>query len=131
MRRTQVRIHRLAVLVLGSVMAWAASAPAAAAFSVAYDQRMTSGGRVIPSKVKARDGRFRIESVVDNIQAVIIRAADGAIYQYMPGEQMAMKMPSVQGLQGPAGDAKDYASYLQQRNAQRLGDETVNGIPCG
>ena len=123
-------MHRLTAVCLGAAMLWGVTAADAAAFSVTYDQTMTTGGKVIPSKVKSRDGLFRIESVVDGMQAVTIRTANGEIYQYMPAEQMAMKLPKFDGLSGPTDEAADYLSYLKKQNAQSLGTETVNGLPC-
>lgn len=123
-------MHRLTTGFLGAAMLWGLAAADAAAFSVTYDQKMTTGGKVIPSKVKSRDGLFRIESVVDGMQSIVIRTAGGEIYQYMPAEQMAMKLPKFDGLSGPTDEAADYLSYLKQQNAQQLGTETVNGLPC-
>jgi outer membrane lipoprotein-sorting protein len=101
----------------------------AQAFSVSYEQKVTKGREVYAAKVAMKDEMFRMEAKVEGRASVIIRNAEGT-YTYMPDEGMAMKLPLLDESQQPVKHADNYAQYLKEVKAQRLGSETVNGHPC-
>ena len=104
-------------------------AGAASAFSVSYDQQATTKGMVIRSAVRLKDGRFRAESTMEGIKSGVIRN-DSGVYQYLPDQHLAMRLPALDPAQYPLGEPEDYQEYLDQNEAQRVGSETINGYPC-
>ena len=122
---------RGAVLAAGMLAALAAglAAEEASAFSVSYDQRTTTGGQVMFSKVRIKDERFRIETEGGTASAVIVHNESGT-YSYLPNGGMAMKLPALTAEQHPIEHAEDYAAYLRTLDARKIGAETVNGYPC-
>jgi len=120
---------RMVLGLLGAAVWIGASAGSAAAFTASYDQKITQGRNVYQSNVQMKDGFFRMEMTIGGEFSVIIRNADG-VYTVMPGQGMAMKTPYLQLGQEPVQGASDYAEYLRQHNAERLGAETIDGRAC-
>ena len=118
---------RMALGLLGVLVL--AAAGDASAFSVSYDQKMTHGRDVYQSKVSIKNQLFRMEMTVGGQASIIIRNAEGT-YTVMPSEGMAMKTPQLHPGQGPVQGADDYAQYLQQRQAEKTGSETIDGHDC-
>lgn len=119
-------MKRWAMVVIG----WWLLAGTAQAFSVSYDQTMTQGGKVMTAKVVVKDELFRMEMAVGAQPTITVKNASG-VYSYLPKEGMAMKLPAVGMSQQPAADAnRDYKAYLRERQAELVGQETVNGYPC-
>lgn len=118
------------VLGLLGVLVWiGVVAGDAAAFSVSYDQKMTHGRDVYQSKVSMKDQLFRMEMTVEGQASIIIRNAEGT-YTVMPSEGMAMKTPRLRPGQEPVQGTDNYAQYLQQRQAERTGSETIDSHAC-
>ena len=118
------------VLGLLGVLAWMGVAAAdASAFSASYDQKMTHGREVYQAKVSMKDALFRMEMTVEGQESIILRNAQGT-FTVMPSEGMAMKTPMLRPGQGPVQGADNYAQYLQQRQAERTGSETIEGRAC-
>jgi outer membrane lipoprotein-sorting protein len=101
----------------------------AAAFSVTYEQRVTSQGRAAMSRVKLKDDQFRIETVAAGVPMVIIRNAAG-LYGYLPGRGAAMQLSTLGRGQQPVERAADYLGYLAEQNAEHLRAETISGYSC-
>lgn len=99
------------------------------AFSVSYDQQMTQGRSVYQSKVVLKDQRFRMDMTAQGQAMMIIHNAEGT-YTVMPSEHMAMKTPQLHPGQGPVKGASDYAQYLQQQHAEKIGSDTIEGHAC-
>ena len=119
------RIGRMAGVVLGCCLA----TPGAEAFSVSYDQKVTKSREVFAAKVAIKDNLFRMETAAEDQTSVTIRNPNG-IYTYLPKEGMAMKLPALNQAQQPLEHADNYPAYLQERHAERIGSETINGHPC-
>ena len=117
------------VVGMGIVIGVCAAAVGAEAFSASYDQTVTQGRRVTNSTVSMKDTMFRLDATV-NGQASVIIHNDSGTYTYMPSENMAMKLPSRDPSQGPVEHADNYAQYLRERKAERIGAETIDGHPC-
>ncbi|MBI4341037.1 MAG: outer membrane lipoprotein carrier protein LolA [Candidatus Omnitrophica bacterium] len=117
--------------VLWSLLAAAWLLPqAASAFSVAYDQKVTTQGQVIVSTVRLKDDQFRMETTIGGMEAVIIKNRSG-LYQYLPSQGMVMSMNALMpGMAAAVERPDDYLGYLKERNATRLRTETLNGEPC-
>ena len=122
MRKSRVMI------VVGVVLGVGLAAGNAAAFSVSYDQKVTQGRNVYQSKMSLKDALFRMEVTAQGQTSIIIHNAEGT-YTVMPSEGMAMKTALHPG-QGPIRGAGNYAQYLQERHAERIGAETVDGHAC-
>ena len=114
--------------VLGVVM-WLGASADAAAFSASYDQKMTQGRDVYTSTVAMKDGFFRMEMTMGGATSIILRNAQGT-FTVMPDEGIAMKTPALQPGQEPVEGADNYGQYLQQRQAERIGSETIDGHAC-
>ena len=72
------------LVVVGCAVAAAGWLPASAeAYSASYEQRVTTRGQVIHSKVHVQDERFRMESEMDGQTSVVIRNEDG-LFSYLP-----------------------------------------------
>jgi outer membrane lipoprotein-sorting protein len=99
------------------------------AFSVVYDQKTTQGREVYQSKMSVKDGLFRMEMTAGGQTSLIIHNAEGT-YTVMPSEGMAMKIGRPHPGQGPVRGAANYAQYLQQQRAERIGSETIDGRAC-
>ena len=115
--------------VLGIVLGVGLAAGEASAFSVSYDQTVTHGRDVVTAAVALKDGMFRMDATVGGQVSVIIHNQEGT-YTVMPSEGMAMKMPALNMSQRPVQGADDYAQYLQQQRAERIGSETIDGHAC-
>ena len=100
----------------------------AAAFSASYDQKTTQGRNVTNAKMAFKDELFRMETTAQGQTAVIIHNREGT-FMVMPSEGMAMKTTLHPG-QGPIRGASNYAQYLQQHHAERIGSETIAGRAC-
>ena len=114
--------------VLGVVVGIGFVTGEAAAFSASYDQKTTQGRNVTNGKVSFKDELFRMETTAQGQAALILHNREGT-FTVMPSEGMAMKTPLHPG-QGPVRGADNYAEYLQQHHAERIGAETVDGHAC-
>ncbi len=112
-------------LVLGVCVAGAQ----AQAFSASYDQKVTQGGQVITGKVTLKDEQFRMDALVEGQASVTIRNASGT-YTYLPAEGMAMKISDLDASQQSVQHAENYQQYLQERQAERIGTDTIDGHSC-
>jgi outer membrane lipoprotein-sorting protein len=113
---------------LGVLMGMGVMAGEASAFSVSYDQKTTMGRRVTNAKVSLKDELFRMDTTAEGQEAVILRNRQGT-FMVMPSDGMAMKTTLRPG-QGPIRSAANYAQYLKERQAERIGTETVDGYAC-
>ena len=114
---------------VGLVLGACAAAAGAEAFSVSYDQKVTLGRQVMTSTVSMKDTMFRIDMTADGQTMATLHNASGT-YTYMPAEGMAMKLSALNPSQRPIEHADNYAQYLQEQHAERIGTETVDGHPC-
>ncbi len=114
---------------LGVALGVCLMAAEAQAVSVAYDQKITQGSHVVTGKVVVKDEMFRMEATVDGQEAVIIRNASGT-YTYLPKEGMLMKTPTLNPSQQPVQHTDNYQQYLQERHAEHIGTDTIDGHPC-
>ena len=115
---------------LGVLVALGVSAAVVAqaeAFTASYDQTTTMGRQVTNSTVSMKDNKFRMEATMDGQASVTIHN-DSGTFLYMPADGMAMKMPAAS--QRPVEHADNYPQYLQERNAEKIGSETVEGHAC-
>jgi len=118
------------MLGLLGVLAWVGlAAGEASAWSVSYDQETTQGREVYQSKVSLKDELFRMDMTVEGQASIIIHNAEGT-YTVMPSEGVAMKTPNLRAGQRPVRGAGNYAQYLQQQHAERIGSETLDGRAC-
>ena len=101
----------------------------AGAFSASYDQKVTRGKDVFVSKVTVRDELFRIEATMGGETSVTLHNRDG-IYTYLPSAGMAMRLPENGESPRPVEHADNYSTYLKERNAERIGSETIDGHAC-
>jgi outer membrane lipoprotein-sorting protein len=120
-----MRSSMMGVLVVLGILAAAGDA---SAFSASYDQKTTQGRRVTDAKVSLKNELFRMETTAEGRTAIILRNGEGS-FTIMPSEGMAMKTPLRPG-QGPIRGADNYAQYLEERHAERIGAETVGGYAC-
>ena len=114
--------------VVGVVVGIGFVAGEAAAFSASYDQKTTQGRNVTNGKVSFKDELFRMETTAQGQTAVILHNREGT-FTVMPSEGMAMKTALHPG-QGPVRGAGNYAEYLREHQAERIGAETVDGHAC-
>ena len=116
------------MVVLGVVLGVGVAAGEAGAFSASYDQKTTQGRRVTTAKMSLKDELFRMETTAQGQTAIILHNREGT-FTVMPSEGMAMKTALHPG-QGPIRGAGNYAQYLQEQHAERIGAETVDGHAC-
>ena len=114
--------------VLGVVAGIGLVAGEASAFSVSYDKKTTQGRNVTNAKVSLKDELFRMETSAQGQMAIILHNREGT-FTVIPSEGMAMKTALHPG-QGPIRGAGNYAQYLRERQAERIGAETVGGYAC-
>ena len=115
---------------LGVLVALGVSAAVVAqaeAFTASYDQTTTMGRQVTNSTVSMKDNKFRMEATMDGQASVTIHN-DSGTFLYMPADGMAMKMPAAS--QRPVEHADNYPQYLTERQAEKIGSETVEGHAC-
>ena len=123
-------MRRRALLTPLLFLAWLGTASQEAlAFSVSYDQVIADGTQAISSTVVMKDQQFRIETTVIGTPTVILRNPSG-IYNYLPAQGVAMRLPSMEATQQLVPGIDDYRRHLQERNAKLLRTETVNGYLC-
>ena len=114
---------------VGVALGVCAAGGGAEAFSVSYDQTVTQGRQVMTGKVSMKDEMFRMDMTAEGQTMVTLHNASGT-YTYMPAEGMAVKLPALNASQRPIEHADHYAQYLKERQAQRIGAETIDGHPC-
>ena len=114
---------------VGIALSVCAVGTGAEAFSVSYDQETTQGRQVTTGKVSMKDEMFRMDTTAEGQTMAIIHNASGT-YTYMPAEGMAMKLAALNASQRPIEHADNYPQYLQERHAERIGTETVDGHSC-
>ncbi|MDP3703944.1 MAG: hypothetical protein Q8R78_06110 [Candidatus Omnitrophota bacterium] len=114
---------------VGVALGVCAAGAGAEAFSASYDQTVTQGRQVMTGKVNMKDEMFRIDMMAEGQATATLHNASGT-YTYMPAEGMAMKLPGLSASQRPIEHADNYAQYLNERQAKRIGTETVDGHPC-
>ena len=112
-----------------AVAVWLLTGAEAWAFSAAYDQEITTQGQVIRSKVLLKDEQFRMEFEMGGMPAIVVRSASG-VYQYLPNERTAMRLPSSMVPQNPLQDARGYVATNKLDDLQPIRSETINGYPC-
>ncbi len=123
-------MSKRSLLVVLGVLAWVGvGAGEASAFSVTYDQKTTQGREVTQGKVSLKNELFRMEMTSHGQAMIILHNASGT-YTVMPSENMAMKMAQLQPGQGAVRGAANYAQYLKQQHAEKIGSETVDGHAC-
>ncbi len=120
---------KISVVGVGAVLGVCLAGARADAFSASYDQKVTQGRQVVAGRVTMKDEMFRMEATVDGQAAVTIRNASG-VYMYLPAEGMAMKMSGLNPSQQPIQHGENYQQYLRDRQAERIGSETVDGHSC-
>ena len=120
---------RASVVGVGIALGVCVAGAGAEAFSVSYDQKTTQGRQVTTGTVSMKDEMFRMDMMADGQAMAIIHNASGT-YTYMPAEGMAMKLAALNSSQRPIEHADNYPQYLKERQAQRIGDETVDDHPC-
>lgn len=114
---------------LGVIVGTGLAAGEAAAFSASYDQTTTQGRKVMTAKVSLKDELFRMETTAEGQTAIILHNREGT-FTVMPSEGMAMKTAARHPGQRPIRGAGNYAQYLKERQAERIGAETVGGYAC-
>lgn len=117
------------VAVCGVVLGMGLAMGEAAAFSASYDQKITQGPKVMTAKVLLKDELFRMETAAEGQVAIILRNREGT-FTVMPSEGMAMKIAVLRPGQQPIRGAAEYGEYLAERQAERIGAETVGGYAC-
>ena len=120
---------RRVMAVLGVVLGVGLAAGEVGAFSASYDQKTTQGRNVTNAKVSIKDELFRMETTAQGQTAVILHNREGT-FTVMPNEGMAMKTAALHPGQRPIRGAGNYAQYLKERQAERIGAETVGGYAC-
>ena len=114
---------------VGVVLGVCAAGAGVEAFSASYDQTVTQGRQVTTGTVSMKDEMFRMDTTAEGQAAVTLRNASGT-YTYLPAEGMAMKLAALNPSQQPVEGAEDYLQYLTQRQAEKIGNETVDGHTC-
>ena len=117
------------VVGVGVALGACAAGAGAEAFSVSYDQKTTQGREVTTGEVSMKDEMFRMDMTADGQTMAIIHNASGT-YTYMPAEGMAMKLAALNPSQQPVEGAEDYLQYLNEGQAEKIGNETVDGHAC-
>jgi outer membrane lipoprotein-sorting protein len=110
-------------------LAVGASHGAAWGLSASYDQRVTTGGDIVESAVRIKDGQMRIESIADGERIIVFKNPQG-YFSYLPDEGFAMRLSDAERAYQPIAQVEDYASFLQEQQATVIGSETVNGYAC-
>lgn len=113
----------LALFLIGSPLC-------AEAFSVSYEQDVTTPGQALHSKVLIKDSYFRIETSISGIQAIVIKNGKGT-FQYLPQQGIVMPMPALGPNNQIIDHPDDYLGYLKEQNAKLLRTETKGGYDCG
>ena len=124
-----MRLVRGAVCAVAGVIVVFSVQAAAWSFSVKYDQTISGQVPAMRSTVVLKDKKFRMESVVEGMQAVTIRNETG-LYSYFPAQNMGMRLPDLDASQGFADEAADYNGFLMSNNATLVGAENVRGYAC-
>lgn len=101
----------------------------ASAYSVSYDQEMSSANVAMTSTVLIEDEQMRMESTMGSETFIILKNHEG-IFNYMPGRGMAMKVSDLSATDLPLQDVQNYQRFLQERGATLLRTETVEGRMC-
>lgn len=121
------RMNRYLIFVVPMLLIHLAIPGQAHARTASYDQVIMHGGQSMRSSVVIKDERtFRMESTVQGMKTIIVSNQSG-VFSYMPTENLAIKLPSLEQIQKPMAGADDYTEHLKQLNAEFLGKETVNG----
>lgn len=111
-------------------LAWSVGAAPAAALTATYDQQVTTpDGMVMRATVAIKDERFRAETVVDGLRAIVLKNAEGT-FNYLPDERSAIRLPSLESAQPGMESMQTYLETLRANQATPVGAETIGPYPC-
>ncbi len=101
------------------------------AFSVSFEQRVRSpkDGQLYTGQVRMKDDKMRIEQSAQGMRMVMLRNEQG-MFNYMPDNGMAMKIPELQFKQQAMPQSDDYLGYLEQLQAKKVGSEKIRSYEC-
>lgn len=100
------------------------------AFTAAYDQVITSNGTTLANfKVQVKDKKIKAEANLGGVVSIMIQNNSG-IYNYLPDQNMATRMPLDAQQPNFTADLPNYMEYLQKNNAEKTGAEKVQQYDC-
>ncbi|MEA3489166.1 MAG: hypothetical protein U9R44_02340 [Candidatus Omnitrophota bacterium] len=103
----------------------------AEAYTVSYRQTVTVGQGQVPMamRVWVKDDKMRVESAAGGQKAIMIYRNDG-VYNYLPSQNMVMKIPQKEQNLDYVKDGERYLAYLEDQGARKTGTEVLEGRLC-
>ena len=98
----------------------------ALAFSVSYDQVISSNNQQVQFAVKVKDKDVRVESSVGGVKSIMIKNKSG-YFNYLPTQNKAIKIPEQMQRPNLTDDLPDFGGFLKRNKATVAGSETVQG----
>ena len=106
------------------------TAPAAHAFTLSYEQTVTTGREETQSRVIVKDWMFRIERTLHGKPMVTVRNPKG-IFSFYPEKKIGAKITSMDATQQRFLDhVANYPQYLQRQQARLIAEEDAGIYPC-
>ncbi len=115
---------------LFSAAALLALASPAFAVTATFDQKISVAGNVVATvKTSLKEKKIRTEATIQNVKNIIIRN-DKGIFNYLPDQNFAIKIPELSSQQDPFDDLSHFMKYLERNKAKKTGSETLDGKDC-
>ena len=124
-------MKKAVLFVIFSVILMTFFAGGADAYSVHYTQTITTPESQTPitMKIWEKDEKMRIESVAGGMGFTTIYRKDG-IYNIVPGQNMATKMPVPETTTNALKNHEKYLDEIKSLGAKQVGTENIDGVPC-
>jgi hypothetical protein len=117
------KVVLMLILIISPAGLALAQAPLIAQYSA--DQTMTSGSKVLHSKVYVDHGKVRVEVAKDGREFIsIVRPDKNVVYAVMPAQKMVMQTPLTPQNQMIA------SAYAKDSKREKVGSEMIKGQLC-
>jgi outer membrane lipoprotein-sorting protein len=115
-----------------AVLVYALLGPAgpAQAVTASYDQYVTLNGTPVAEiKVLVKGSWLKAESNFEGLQIIMLRNVQG-IFSYYPAQKTATQIPREMDAPNVTVQIPDYARFLNENKARKVGAETIDGKEC-
>ena len=96
------------------------------AFSVSYDQIISSNNQQVKFAVKVKDKDVRVESDLGGAKSIMIKNKSGD-FNYLPAQNKAIKIPEQMQRPNLTDDLSNFGEFLKKNKATVVGSEIVQG----
>jgi len=104
------------------------------AYTISFEQEMTSAGNVpkLLQKIWIKDNKMRMEVInpYDTAQKAIYITKEDGMYNYIPKQNLAVKVSNNGEQKDYIRNLKDFLKFLKGKDAVKIGNDVINGKSC-